>query len=64
MRQSTVAFGRILVCTLARFALGFVEPFFVEALYLTATCLVSGYCRVEYGKIGSSGEMTSRDPLG
>ena len=53
MRQSTGAFGKILVCMLARFALGNLEPYFVEALFLTATCTVSRYCCVEYG-IGSS----------
>ena len=39
MRQSTEAFGRILVCLLAQFALGKMEHYFVLALYLTATCL-------------------------
>ena len=55
-RQSTVAFGRILVCMLARFALGNLEPSFVEALYLTATCSVSGYCPVEYGTLALLGD--------
>ena len=39
IRQSTEAFGRILVCLLAQFALGKMEHYFVLALYLTATCL-------------------------
>ena len=50
------AFGRILVCMLVRFVPGNLEHHFVEALYLTATCTVSGWVLpVGARKIGSSG---------
>ena len=56
LRRSTEAFGRIHVCRVARFALGNMERYFVEALYLT-TWSVPGYCRVEYEKLEPLGDV-------
>ena len=55
MRQYTEAFGRISGLHARAVRTWKSGAFFVEALCLTATCSVFGYCRVEYGKIGFSG---------
>ena len=56
MRQATEAFGRILDCMLALFALGNMEHYFVLALYLTVACSMSACCRAESGALDPSGD--------